>query len=86
MYAKLESVGLADENSVPLRLTQETIGDALGLSAVHVNRALMALRARDLFTFDGRTLTIHDWDALTRVAEFDPAYLHLEPNAATRAP
>ena len=85
MYAKLESIGLADGNSVPLRLTQETIGDALGLSAVHVNRALMVLRSNGLFAFDGRTLTIHDWDGLTRAAEFDPAYLHLEPNATAPA-
>jgi hypothetical protein len=49
---------------------------------VHVNRALMALRAKNLFTFDGRTLTIHNWDGLVKVGEFDPAYLHLEPLAA----
>ena len=85
MYAKLNAVGLADGNSVPLRLTQETIGDALGLSSVHVNRALMALRAKNLFTFDGRTLAVHDWDGLVRAGEFDPAYLHLEPHAETRA-
>jgi CRP-like cAMP-binding protein len=82
MYTKLDSVGLADKKSVPLRLTQETMGDALGLSAVHVNRALMALRSKRLFTFDGRTLTIHDWEGLAKVGEFDPAYLHLDGQRA----
>jgi hypothetical protein len=41
----------------------------------------MALRSKNLFTFDGRTLTIHNWDRLARVGEFDPGYLHLEPDA-----
>jgi CRP-like cAMP-binding protein len=82
LYVKLKSVGLAEGKTVPLRITQETIGDALGLSSVHVNRALMALRAKKLFTFDGRTLTIHNWDRLAEIGEFDPAYLHLEPLAA----
>ncbi len=81
LYVKIDAIGQAEGNTVPLRLTQETIGDALGLSAVHVNRALMELRSKSLFTFDGRTLTIHKWDALAKFAEFDPAYLHLEPRA-----
>lgn len=79
LFLRLESVGMRDGNSVPIRLTQETIGDALGLSSIHVNRALMALRKMRLFTFDGRTLTIHNWKALAKVAEFEPAYLHLKP-------
>jgi CRP-like cAMP-binding protein len=83
LYVKLEAIGMVEGNSVPLRLTQETIGDALGLSSVHVNRAMMALRAKNLFTFDGRTLTVHNWNALAKLAEFDPVYLHLEPQ--TRA-
>ena len=78
MFVKLEAIGMVEGNSVPLRLTQETIGDSLGLSAVHVNRALMNLRSKDLFTFDGRTLTVHKWDAFAKLAEFDRSYLHLE--------
>ncbi len=81
LYVKLESVGLANGHTAPLRISQETLGDALGLSSVHVNRALMALRSKNLFTFDGRTLTIHKWDRLAEIGEFDPAYLHLEPLA-----
>ena len=79
LFVKLEAIGLREGNTVPLRLTQETMGDALGLSSVHVNRALMDIRADDLFTFDGRTLVVHNWDAFAELGEVDPAYLHLEP-------
>jgi CRP-like cAMP-binding protein len=82
LYVKLEAIGMVEGNSVQLPITQETIADSLGLSPVHVNRALMALRSKGLFTFERRTLTVHKWDALAKVAEFDPAYLHLEPLAA----
>jgi CRP-like cAMP-binding protein len=44
LYAKLEAIGMVEGNSAPLRITQETIADSLGLSSVHVNRALMTLR------------------------------------------
>jgi CRP-like cAMP-binding protein len=81
LYAKLEAIGMVEGNSAPLRISQETIGDSLGLSSVHVNRALMTLRSKNLFTFDRRTLTVHKWDALAKLAEFDPAYLHLTPQA-----
>jgi CRP-like cAMP-binding protein len=81
LYVKLEAIGMVEGNSVPLPITQETVSDSLGLSPVHVNRALMALRAKHLFTFERRTLTVLNWNALAKLAEFDPAYLHLEPQA-----
>ena len=81
LFAKLEAIGLREGDTVPLRITQETIGDSLGLSSVHVNRAMMELRATNLFTFDGRTLTVPRWDAFAALAEFDPEYLHLQPRA-----
>ena len=41
-------------------------------------RTCAALRSEGLATFARRTVTIHDWDKLQRVAEFNPEYLHLE--------
>jgi CRP-like cAMP-binding protein len=76
MYVRLDGVGLAQDGTVPLRITQEELGDALGLSAVHTNRALQYLRSEKLITFDGRKLVIHDWDGLAEEGEFDPTYLH----------
>jgi CRP-like cAMP-binding protein len=62
--------------SFELPLTQEHIGDVLGLTAVHVNRMVQSLRAEGLIEIGGRTLTIIDADQLCRAGNFDPAYLH----------
>ncbi|GJE44142.1 hypothetical protein AEGHOMDF_3328 [Methylobacterium soli] len=77
LYLKLHAIGLAEHFRCDLPITQVDIGDALGLSNVHVNRMLQDLRARGLIALRGRSLAIEDWVALTRVAEFDPTYLHL---------
>lgn len=58
-----------------LCLTQVHLADATGLTPVHVNRTLMALRERGLVTFRSRQVTIHDWEKLSMVGEFDPTYL-----------
>jgi predicted ArsR family transcriptional regulator len=66
------------DHAVRLPLTQEDVGDALGLSTVHVNRTLQQLRADGLITWEGRVLTVNDWPRLKQAGEFDPTYLHLE--------
>jgi CRP-like cAMP-binding protein len=81
MYARLNSVGMAEDWTVTLPITQEEIGDSLGLSAVHVNRALQELRAEGLITFGRGRLTVDNWKGLMRAGEFDPTYLHLAPKA-----
>jgi CRP-like cAMP-binding protein len=81
MYARLDSIGMAQDRTIPLPITQEEVGDALGLSAVHVNRALQDLRGQGLISFERGRLTVHDWRGLVRVGEFDPTYLHLAPEA-----
>jgi CRP-like cAMP-binding protein len=78
LYVRLRIVGLADENGYALPLTQADVADATGLTSVHVNRMLRKLRNDELLTFRNGRVTIHDWDGLQRVAEFDPTYLHLE--------
>ncbi len=77
LMLRLETVGLAVDHSCQLPLTQYELGDALGITSVHVNRILRELRESGLITLSGGRLTIHDWDALAKAAEFDPSYLHL---------
>jgi CRP-like cAMP-binding protein len=50
LLLRLRAVGLADSDSYELPITQEELGDTLGLSTVHVNRTLQALRAENLIT------------------------------------
>ncbi|MDQ4087144.1 MAG: Crp/Fnr family transcriptional regulator [Pseudomonadota bacterium] len=78
LYVRLDVVGLADAESYALPVTQMDLADATGLTSVHVNRMLRELREQGLLTFRGGRVTIHDWEKLQRVAEFDPIYLHAE--------
>lgn len=55
-----------------LPLTQEHIGDATGLTGVHVNRILRDLRNDGIVEFHYRRLTILDPDRLVDVADIEP--------------
>jgi len=61
MFVRLRVVGLTEDDSFKLPLTQAELGDSLGLSTVHVNRVVQELRARGLITWRGETLVIDDW-------------------------
>lgn len=78
MHVRLGIVGLAEPNGYALAMTQAELGECLGLTAVHVNRVLKVLREMGLMEFRGARVTFHDRERLARLAEFDPAYLHLE--------
>ena len=75
LHARLQIIGLAEDSSYPMLLTQELIGDALGLSVPHVNRTLRQLRDDDLVTIEKQRVTINDMEALSTLAGFDRAYL-----------
>lgn len=80
IVTRLSVVGLGDsDRAVILPINQTELGDTLGLSTVHVNRTLQQLRAEQLITWQGQTVRILDWDRLARIAQFDPTYLHLDP-------
>jgi CRP-like cAMP-binding protein len=78
LFLRLKSSGLARGDTVDMPLTQVELGDATGLSAVHVNRTLQELRSSGLIVLKGRTLTIPDFEALKAVALFNANYLHLD--------
>ncbi len=75
LRAKLSLVGLGSEAGYDCPLTQYHLADALGLSAVHVNRVLRQLREDGLVTFRNGHVTFDDHDRLVALAEFDAAYL-----------
>jgi CRP-like cAMP-binding protein len=75
-------MGLARDYSCEIPMTQADLGDALGLSAVHVNRVLQELRRLGLIKLGSGNLTILDWEGLKEVGDFDPGYLHLRQQTA----
>jgi CRP-like cAMP-binding protein len=68
-------LGRADEFDLPM--TQEQIADATGMTPIHVNRMLAALRTEGVISSVNRRVEIKDWAQMQRIAEFDPAYLHM---------
>ena len=75
LLVRLQAVGLADESSYHLPLTQELIADALGLSLQHVNRTLRQLRQEGFLAIEGHRVEIRDLEGLVGLTEFDRAYL-----------
>lgn len=73
--ARLALVGVGDRTGFDCPLTQYHLADALGLSAVHVNRVLRHLREQGLVIFQKGRVTFEDFDRLKAVALFDTAYL-----------
>jgi hypothetical protein len=52
------------------------LADALGLTAIHVNRVLRQLRERKLLTVGKGRVHIHDLDKLRKLAGFQGGYLN----------
>jgi len=82
MLMRLKAVGLAEDDACDLPITQAELGEALGLTAVHVNRVLQQMRADGLIETKGIRLTIPDWGRLKEAGEFTSRYLHLERDQA----
>lgn len=79
MLTRLQAVGSASEDSFVMPLSQEGIGDIIGLSAPHVNRMLAELKRDGLIAMTGHELTILDRAALQIFGEFHPTYLTRTP-------
>lgn len=77
IFVRSRALGLIDEGAFALPVTQAELGDATGLSTVHVNRVLQDLRRDELITWRGRSILVLDWERLSLAADFDPGYLHL---------
>lgn len=73
--ARLREVGLGGKLGYACPLTQYQLADALGLSAVHINRVLREMRDGGLMTFQKGHVTFDDFDRLVAFADFDRAYL-----------
>jgi CRP-like cAMP-binding protein len=75
LLTRLQAVGLAEDQSYRLPLTQELIADVLGLSIPHVNRVLRRLREDNLVVLEDQRVTVRDFDGLAELADFEPGYL-----------
>lgn len=76
--AKLRAVGRSDGTTFRLALTQADLGEACGMTPVHMNRMLRELKARGLMEMRRGTVVMIDKPALMRLCEFDQSYLFIE--------
>jgi CRP-like cAMP-binding protein len=72
------AAGLVTEDTFDFPITQSDLSDALGMTAVHLNRVLQSMRRDRLIRTHARSITIENKPALTALAGFDPSYLHPE--------
>ena len=84
MFVRADAAGLVRDGVCSLPLTQEYVADALGLTAVHTNRTLQALRETGTVEWRSGQLTVRDWPKLRDLGRFDPAYLHLRTTALAK--
>ena len=72
---RLQLAGLGTAAGFACPLNQYLLADALGLTAIHVNRTLRQLRERRLLTFRDGRVTFHDLPRLRQLAGHHSGYL-----------
>lgn len=80
---RLDRPGLPPGQAYELPMTQEQLGDALGLTAVHINRSLKGLVRDGLVGQSRRGVTIPNWELLVAEAGFNNRYLHMNSSELT---
>ncbi len=77
VYVRMRALTLTEEGSLHLPMTQAELGDATGLSPVHVNRVLQRMRKDGLIVSRGDIHAVTNWERLRSAADFNDDYLHL---------
>ena len=76
LYLRARNIGLTGDGEFALPLSQLVLADALGMTAVHINRVLKELRLAGAMSLNRGSLTILDPGKLVKIAGFDENYLH----------
>lgn len=78
LCTRMDGIGLGAGSTYPFPLIQQDLADAEGLSVVHVNRVLKALRHQGLFEVRHGSLRIMNRKGLEEAGNFDARYLHFQ--------
>jgi len=83
--ARLQAIGAGSPARFDLQMTHADVGEACGVTSVHISRVFKLMREGGLCTFKDGRVEILDYRALVQRGQFDPAYLYLEhpPHAAS---
>lgn len=69
LYQRLARIGFVHNGSYPMPLTQDALGELLGLSLVHINRIVSQMRREKLATIHRGVVTITDFARLALLAD-----------------
>ncbi|WP_225117836.1 Crp/Fnr family transcriptional regulator [Bradyrhizobium sp. BRP22] len=73
---RLTAIGLAADDEFEFPITQSRLAEALGLSAVHVNRVLQSFRAEGVLDIQKNMVKLSDIEKLVEIGGFNDTYLH----------
>jgi CRP-like cAMP-binding protein len=77
---RLKVVGQVQGARFEMPLTQEQIGEAMGVTSVHANRIVKQLRDDNVLEFHRGSVRVIDEQKLLELADFDRLYLHQRPS------
>jgi CRP-like cAMP-binding protein len=77
MACRIEGIGHQVGLGFEFPATQTHIADMIGLTSVHVNRTLQALKSENVVAVQAQVVQILDWNRLIEIGEFDPNYLQI---------
>lgn len=72
---RLQLIGMGGQSRYEFPISQYLMADALGLTAIHINRVLRQLRERGLITVKQHSVEIIDKEGLMELAGYDSGYL-----------
>jgi CRP-like cAMP-binding protein len=76
---RLRVIGRVEDNRFEMPMTQEQIGEALGITSVHANRVIRQLREDGIVELQRGRVTVLDENKFRGLADFDNRYLHQSP-------
>lgn len=76
---RLRVIGKVEGSSFVVPLTQEQLGEAMGVTSIHANRILKQLQNAGVLKFQRGRVTILDEAKFRDAADFERLYLHLDP-------
>ena len=62
--------------SLQFPITQTELAEALGISAVHVNRVIQSFRAEGILNIQRSKVTLRNMEQLLKIGGFNDLYLH----------
>lgn len=76
--SRLRITNKNQSNHIDMPLTQEIIGDAVGLTNVYVSKSMRKLEDQGLIARDKRTIEIKDHNSLKEMVDFHDRYFKLD--------